>query len=220
MKLSVSKRPSPAIIVAVAALAFAMVGTAVAGTDGLSAKLTKSQVKSIAKKQADKELKANVSGSHVNLADNATNATNATNANTAQNANALGGAALDNVRSTAGFGQSAAVVNIGGGTDVATGTITTTGTSRVQLTGSAELEGANADERAQCTIRFDGANVSLGYETTFDDINADNEAIAALNASVNNVAAGSHTIVLRCQALAGTVVKDDAAISAIGVPIP
>ena len=83
MKLSVSKRPSPAIIVAVAALAFAMVGTAVAGTDGLSAKLTKSKVKSIAKKQADKELKANVSGSHVNLADNATNATNATNANTA-----------------------------------------------------------------------------------------------------------------------------------------
>ena len=78
MKVSVSKRPSPAIIVAVVALAFAMVGTAIAGTDGLSAKLTKSKVKSIAKKQADKELKANVSGSHVNLADNATNATSAT----------------------------------------------------------------------------------------------------------------------------------------------
>ena len=80
MKVSVTKRPSPAIIVAVVALAFAMVGTAVAGTDGLSAKLTKSKVKSIAKKQADKELKANVSGSHVNLADNATNATTAANA--------------------------------------------------------------------------------------------------------------------------------------------
>ena len=84
MKLSVTKRPSPAIVVAVVALAFAMVGTAVAGTDGLSAKLTKSKVKKIAKKQADKELKANVSGSHVNLADNATNATNGGQRHTAE----------------------------------------------------------------------------------------------------------------------------------------
>ena len=65
-------KPSPAMVVAVCALAFAMVGTAVAGTDGLNAKITKSKVKSIAKKQADKELKANVAGSHVNLADKAT----------------------------------------------------------------------------------------------------------------------------------------------------
>ena len=51
-----------------------MVGSAVAGTDGLSSKITKSKVKKIAKKQANKQLKANVSGSHVNTADNATNA--------------------------------------------------------------------------------------------------------------------------------------------------
>ena len=67
-------KPSPAMVVAVCALAFAMVGTAVAGTDGLNEKITKSKVKSIAKKQADKRLKANVNGSHVNLADTATNA--------------------------------------------------------------------------------------------------------------------------------------------------
>jgi hypothetical protein len=77
------------MIVAALALVFAMVGTAVAGTDGISSKLTKSKVKSIAKKQADKELKANVAGSHVNTADNATNATNATNANSASNANGV-----------------------------------------------------------------------------------------------------------------------------------
>ena len=77
MSLDFSKRPSPALIVAVCALAFAMVGTAVA-SDGAVSKITKSKVKSIAKKQADKRLKANVSGSHVNIADNA---------------NALGGAA-------------------------------------------------------------------------------------------------------------------------------
>jgi hypothetical protein len=76
-------RPSPAMIVAALALVFAMVGTAVAGTDGISSKLTKSKVKSIAKKQATKQLKANVAGSHVNLADTATNATNAGNASTA-----------------------------------------------------------------------------------------------------------------------------------------
>ena len=79
-------KPSPAMVVAVCALAFAMVGTAVAGTDGLNEKLTKSKVKKIAKKQADKRLKANVTGSHVNLADSATNADNATNATNAANA--------------------------------------------------------------------------------------------------------------------------------------
>lgn len=69
------KGPSPAMLVAVIAMAFALVGTAVAANDGaIYPKLTKSKVKKIAKKQANKQLKANVSGSHVNLADTATNA--------------------------------------------------------------------------------------------------------------------------------------------------
>ena len=100
MSLNTRKRPSAAMIVAAVALCFALVGTAVAGTDSVSRALTKSKVKKIAKKQADKALKANVSGSHVNLADqatnannanNANNATNATNATNAQNATNLGG---------------------------------------------------------------------------------------------------------------------------------
>jgi len=66
------------MVLAVVALVFAVVGTAVAGTDGLSSKLNKSTVKKIAKKQgkkqATKALKANVAGSHVNLADSATSA--------------------------------------------------------------------------------------------------------------------------------------------------
>ena len=49
-----STRPSPAMVVAVCALVFAMVGSAVAGTDGLSSKITKAKVKSIAKKQISK----------------------------------------------------------------------------------------------------------------------------------------------------------------------
>jgi hypothetical protein len=99
MTLIKSHRPSPWMLVAVAALAFAMVGTAVAGPSAVS-KLTKSKVKSIAKKQADKELKANVSGSHVNTADKAKaadNATNATNATNAQNAAAVNGNAVTRI---------------------------------------------------------------------------------------------------------------------------
>jgi hypothetical protein len=68
-------RPSSAMVVAVLAIAFGLVGTAVAANDGaLYPKLTKSKVKKIAKKQANKQLKANVNNSHVNLADQATNA--------------------------------------------------------------------------------------------------------------------------------------------------
>jgi hypothetical protein len=71
------KGPSPALIVAVAAMAFALVGTAVAANDGsIYPKLSKSKVKKIAKKQATKQLKANVNNSHVNLADVATDAEN------------------------------------------------------------------------------------------------------------------------------------------------
>jgi hypothetical protein len=103
MSLMSRGRPSPAMIVAAVALCFALAGTAIAA-DPVS-KITKSKVKSIARKQADKQLKANVSGSHVNEADhaknadnatnaaNATNATNATNAQNANNAANLGGQA-------------------------------------------------------------------------------------------------------------------------------
>ena len=73
MQAFTKKRPSGALVVAVIALVFAVVGTAVAANDGsVFPKLTKSKVKQIAKKQATKQLKANVSNSHVNLADQAT----------------------------------------------------------------------------------------------------------------------------------------------------
>ena len=89
------RRPSPAMIVAVIALVLGLGGAAVA------ADLSKSQVKKIAKKQADKRLKANVNGSHVNLADKATSADSATNAANAANAtnaaNAANAAAVNGV---------------------------------------------------------------------------------------------------------------------------
>jgi hypothetical protein len=75
MQAFTKKRPSGALFVAVVALMFAVVGTAVAANDGsVFPKLTKSKVKQIAKKQATKQLKANVAMSHVNLADRASEA--------------------------------------------------------------------------------------------------------------------------------------------------
>ncbi len=51
-------------------------------------------------------------------------------------------------------------------------------------------------QRAQCTLRLDGDLISLGYETTFDDIGTDNEASLTVLGSANNVAAGAHTATL------------------------
>ena len=112
------RRPSIAVVaglfVAVVALVFSQVGSAVAGISDVSSKaLTTTQVKKIAKKQANKRLKANVKGSHVNLADLATNATNATTAGTATNV-----AAPEAFRNIGAAGQPAftnAWTNFGGG---------------------------------------------------------------------------------------------------------
>ena len=118
-----------------------------------------------------------------------------------------------------GAAQNAAVVTLaGGGTDVVSASITTTQTSRIVINGTAELTGADADERAQCFIKLDGGFISLGYETTFDDIGANNEATVAANSFASSVAPGAHTVTMTCFPLAGTIVKDDAGINAIAIP--
>ena len=118
-----------------------------------------------------------------------------------------------------GAGQSASVVTlVGGGTDVATASITLEDTSQVIINGVAELTGAEADERAQCFITLDGSLIGLGYESTFDDIGTSNEATLAANSFANGVAPGAHTVGMRCFPLAGTIVKDDAAVNAIAIP--
>jgi hypothetical protein len=85
-----SKRPSAAFVVAVFALSFAIVGSAIAGTDASKKALSKSQVKKIAKKQAKKQinkLAPGLSVAHATSADTATNATNATHATNADSPN-------------------------------------------------------------------------------------------------------------------------------------
>jgi hypothetical protein len=76
------RRPSAAFVVAVFALCFAIVGSAIAGTDASKKALSKSQVKKISKKQAKKAIKKAAPGlsvAHATSADTATSAATATN---------------------------------------------------------------------------------------------------------------------------------------------
>ena len=76
-------RPSAGLVVAVLALCFAVVGSAIAGTEASKKALTKSQVKKISKKQANKAIKKAAPGLSVlkaASADSATSAGTATNA--------------------------------------------------------------------------------------------------------------------------------------------
>jgi hypothetical protein len=68
MKLSQGSRPSPALVLAALALVFAMVGTALAGPDAISNKITKPKVKKISKKQANKAIDKRESSLNVNSA--------------------------------------------------------------------------------------------------------------------------------------------------------
>jgi hypothetical protein len=86
MKLSQVSRPSPALVLAALALVFAMVGTAVAGPDAISNKITKPKVKKISKKQANKVLDQRESSLDVNSARRADRADNADNADSADSA--------------------------------------------------------------------------------------------------------------------------------------
>ena len=54
MRISTDSRPSPTVIAGAVILALAIAGTSIAGSNGLTAKLTKSSVKKIAKRQIAK----------------------------------------------------------------------------------------------------------------------------------------------------------------------
>jgi hypothetical protein len=79
MKISKAFRPSLPVVLASFALVFGMAASAVAGPEDLSRALTKSKVKQL----IDKRLRANIPGSHVNLADTASSADHAANSTNA-----------------------------------------------------------------------------------------------------------------------------------------
>ena len=213
MTLIKSHRPSPWMLVAVAALAFAMVGTAIAGTDAVS-KLTKSKVRSIADKEIDKK----AGGLSVAKAKEADHAKTADSATTASNANALGGKSLAQVQPLIFGASDAGVINPLPTTStnvVSTANIELPTTSTVTLQGSVELQGDDTDERAGCLAARDNSTFGPSFETTFDDIGTDNEVTMSVVGTQTNVPAGVHSWQIRCSTLsaAGSVLKDDAAIT-------
>ena len=198
-----SRRPTASMLVAFLALSVAISGVAAAAPTLM--KLNKGKVVKI----ANQEINKRAPGLSVDKAD------------TAANADALGGKALAQIQPVLAGDQSAEVVNVTpGGADVVSVNFTLAAVSRVNISSSTELTGADTDERGQCVARLDGSGVSLGYETTFDDITTNNKATVPVVATANNVAPGAHTVTINCNAINGTITKDDAAVNIIAVPNP
>ncbi|HEY8000330.1 MAG: hypothetical protein ACHQJ5_05375 [Vicinamibacteria bacterium] len=201
MSLAMRQRPSPAIVIAVVALAFAVVGSAIASTSGLD-KITKSKVRSIADKEIAKKAPG-LSVAHAAAADT------------------VGGKSAAALAPSSGFDQNSAVVSLGlGFTTVASATITTSAPGQVLATGSAELDGnvSGDGNRGQCMIAIDGTS-SAFYELDLDDVGALNQGTVAVTFA-RTLPAGSHTAELRCTELSGDISKDDAAIQVIGINTP
>jgi hypothetical protein len=226
------KRPSATTVIAMLALFLAVGGaTAIAlpGTNTVdSGDIKNKQVKtqdlrgnsvSSAKVKPDTLTGADINESSLSTVPSASNANNADNANQADqatNAGTVDGADANDLRTSSGFNANASVIALApANTTVATTTISLETTQRIIATGVAELQGAEADERAQCTILIDGSG-SLGYESSFDDIGTSNEATVTAMHAVTRTP-GNYTALLRCSEISGQIVKDDAAISVIGV---
>jgi hypothetical protein len=83
----VTRKPSPALVVALIALIAALTGTAIAaGPDAFTRPVTKSQAKKIATKQANKAIDRRQAGLRVDHANTAASATKATSADMATSA--------------------------------------------------------------------------------------------------------------------------------------
>ena len=198
-------KPSPAMVVSIIALVFALAGSAAAGVATVSVlnKKEKKQTRNIARDEINKAAQG------LSVA----NATNATSAISAISASNVDGASASDLKTSSAFDQNNDVIPIPGGMDtvVASATITTQSAGRILATGSAELLGADTDERGQCQIRIDGTD-SFNYESAADDVGTENEFVIAVNFAVERPA-GTYTANLECRASAGTLSKEDAAIS-------
>jgi len=116
------------------------------------------------------------------------------------------------------FAQNASVISSIGTSlvPVVTTSITTHSTGNIIASGSVELFGETSDEKATCRIKIGGSS-SLFYEVEPDDIGEDNQIVDAVNFGVTGVPAGTYPVALECEALSGTVGKDDAGIVVSGL---
>jgi hypothetical protein len=232
-------RPSPALVISLVALFVSLGGVGYAavtitgknvknssltGKDVKNSSLTGSDVKNSSLTGSD--IKNNkLTGSDVleSSLGKVPSATSATSATSAGNANTVGGKSPAQLRPTSAFGQSDTPITVTTGTTVATTTISTASAGTLQATGSVEIEGTVTNpSRSQCRIEIDASLASLLYENVGDGAATTataSENTIAVNGSRSGVPAGTHTVSLLCSALSGsTIVRDDAAISVLGIP--
>ena len=192
-------RPSVTMLVAVVALSFALVGSAVAGPS--AAKITTAKVKKIVKKQIAKAApKLSV-----------------------KNAGTVGGKTVGQIKTVLAGSTNASVVNDIENVDkvMVSVSYTLAAPSTVHVNGVAELEGDGTDgDEAECFIKHDGGSISSQYDASFPDLGVDNAAVIGVLATATNIAAGPHVATLVCNQTAGTgtVAKDDASIQITAVP--
>jgi hypothetical protein len=118
--------PSPAMVLAAVALILALAGTAIAGPDRLTREVTKSKVKKISKKQANKQITKRAPGLSV---------ANAETANRAEIANSFGGMTAQRVDPfTLGNGQTRVIGQFGAFTLTASCTINQANTDIAAVT--------------------------------------------------------------------------------------
>ena len=227
-------RPSPALVISLIALFVSLGGVGYAavtitgknvknssltGKDVKNSSLTGSDVKNSSLTGSDikndKLTGSDVLESSLGKVPSATGADSANTANSAGNANTVGGKSPAQLRPTSAFGQSGvAAIPVTTGTTVATTTINTASAGTLQATGSVEIQGTVTNPPSQCRIEIDASPASLLYENVGDAVATTSENTIAVNGSRSGVPAGTHTVSLLCTALSGTIVADDAAISA------
>jgi hypothetical protein len=210
MTSSKGRRPSPAMIVALAALVVALAGTAMAAPLAIKSilnKKEKKQVNNIAKNQVN-ALAPGLSVKHANTAGTADTAKKA------NDADALGGVELKNI-------SVAKSVNPGGSCDPSSSTLINCTTldmtlpheGRVLLIGTAgQVAFTNAQTQGDCLFRVDGVNsggsVHVGNQYAPTPTGATSTQFPngfANTVVVGPVSAGAHTFALACSETTGDI---------------
>ena len=217
-----SKRPSPAMVVAMVALCFAVVGTAVAQDP--VAKITKSKVKKIANKQIDKaesglSVAKAVEADKAKTADSATTAataTKATSADAAVNSALLDGKSAGQLESKV-FNASSTIGAIPASATTAVETLSLpAGTYLITARGEINNnDNALSNQQVDCSLVAGGTAIDLGRNLVLGAAGTAGEAEVA-SANLTHTFAAPGDAVIECVSLAGWVGNMlDPAISAI-----
>jgi hypothetical protein len=204
-------KPSPAMVVSIIALVFALAGSAAAGVATISvlSKKEKKQTRNIAKDEINKAAPG------LSVA----NATNATNAQNAQNANALSGVGLNSV--VTGASDSLGGCDPNSITFVSCASVTLDLPRAGRVLGWADIQwhsDSAAPTRAECQMRVDGGAIGHGMffgEAVTGNTSALHERGVGGNFITSNLSAEPHTFSLDCNEPDSDIDIDQAAISVL-----